>query len=314
LSFINRHSPIIALPLLALFSPACSSTPASTQTGTTAAADTTGAEDMSETESNIETLGVSFVGSDGQSVAMASVAATAAGDPGFFFQPVGCIQVTANAAMQQATYVFTGCTGPLGLDHLNGTITVGWQLELAPVSLTVTYATQNFQINGSTITSWQATAVITNPVSTVVDAGINVPELDANLLDVDASLPVLDASLPSVDAGVSAREMTWSAILAGTTAGGREFQRTTKKDLKWTVGQPCLSVTGVSDGTIAGANIKTTITSFDRCESACPQAGSELQVSNLDSGDSITVLYSGGPAALLTINGKSGTIALACGS
>jgi hypothetical protein len=301
----KSRSSVFVLPLLALFSPACTSK-TDAPSGSTTAADTSGAEDVTETESNVEALGVSFVGSDGQSVAMASVAATAPGDPGFFLQPTGCVQVTADALTHQATYVFSDCTGPLGLVHLDGTITVGWTLQVSPVTLTLNYATQNFKINGATITSWQATAVITEPLTTVVDAG---------LAALDGAAAVLDAGVAtSVDAGVSAREMTWNATLSGTTASGRPFVRKTTKGLKWTVGQACLSVSGTSDGTISGANIQTTITNFDRCASACPQAGSEISVTNVDNGDSIDIQYDGGPAALLTINGKSTTIALLCGN
>ena len=67
----KSRSSVFVLPLLALFSPACSSSNDG-KSGSTTAADTSGAEDMNETESNVEALGVSFVGSDGQSVATAS--------------------------------------------------------------------------------------------------------------------------------------------------------------------------------------------------------------------------------------------------
>jgi hypothetical protein len=136
------------------------------------------------------------------------------GNPGFWFQPAGCLLVTTDAANSHATYVFNGCTGPLGLVELTGTIAVDWQTSPALGQLTIHYAAQGFKLNRSTVDTWVATAVLT--------------------------------------AAGNAREMTWNATLSGTTRRGRTFVRTNQKDLKWTVGEPCLSVSGESNGTILG--------------------------------------------------------------
>jgi hypothetical protein len=189
------------------------------------------------------------------------------------FLPAGCATVSTDAAAMQSTYTFAGCTGPLGLVHLQGSIMVSWQI--APSMLTLDFSAQNFAINGATITSWQATAVVT--------------------------------------ANGAARAMTWSAQLSGTTASGRQFVRTNQKNLSWTVGQACLTVSGQSNGTITGAHLETTVTNYERCLGACPQAGSEIEVQNLDNGDDIEIVYDGGREADLTIDGKSETIALLCG-
>jgi len=247
------------------------------------ARDTSGAEDVNATESDIEALGSSFIGQSGQSIATAAfegggdirllAGTTTVGNPGFWFQPAGCLQVTVDASSQQATYVFSRCTGPLGLARLDGTVTVSWQVTSS--TLTLTYAAQGFRIDGATITSWTASAVVT--------------------------------------AAGDARNMQWSAELSGTTAGGRQFVRQNQKDLEWMVGQPCLSVSGQSDGTISGAHLVTTITRYERCADACPAAGSEILVQNADTGGSIDIVYQGGPEAVLTVNGKSTTIGLSCG-
>ncbi len=165
-------------------------------------------------------------------------------------------------------------TAPAGLVHLSGTINVSWQV--AASSLTINSSAQDFMINAATMTTWQATAAIA--------------------------------------ANGNARAMTWSATLAGAAASGRQFQRTNQKNLSWTVGQACVAVSGESDGIIAGANLKTTVTNYQRCAGACPQAGSEIQVDNLDNGHSIDIVYDGGHEAQLTIDGKSETIGLLCGS
>ena len=107
--------------------------------------------------------------------------------------------------------------------------------------------------------------------------------------------------------------MTWNAQLSGTTARGRTFMRTNDKTIDWTVGQPCVTVAGQSDGTISGVELKTTIVAFSQCAAECPQSGSEISVENVANDSTVDIKYDGGPWAVLTINGKSTAIALACG-
>jgi hypothetical protein len=249
------------------------------------ASDTSGAEDVNGTESDVESLGTSFVGSDGASLATQSLAGgggvklmsgdtTTVGIPGFTFLPAGCLTETQDVAQSTETYVFNGCTGPLGLVELTGTVTVGWQV--AGANLTLDFSAQGFQINRATIDNWQATAVITSTGSQ--------------------------------------RSMTWNAQLSGTTGSGRQFNRTNQKSIQWTVGVACLSASGQSTGDILGANLQTTVVSWQRCADSCPQAGSEITVKNLDKGDSIDISYDGGPTAELTLDGsKPVEIRLACG-
>lgn len=271
----KRISPVfLALSLLC----ACVARSAST-----AGEDTSGAEDVANTESNLESLGSSLVSNNGQTLTTTSFAAqgdlhiespTTVANPGFWFQPAGCLQITADAAQRHASYAFGGCTGPLGLVELTGTVTADWTTT-ASGQLQITYGARGFKINRSTIDTWQASAVIT--------------------------------------ANGNAREMTWNATLVGTTARGRTFHRTNQKDLKWTVGEPCLSVSGTSDGTVLGVDLLTTITSYQRCADACPEAGSEIEVQNRRNGDSIDIQYEGGPHARLTLDGKTAEIGLSCG-
>ncbi|HEY3818840.1 MAG TPA: hypothetical protein VGL81_16830 [Polyangiaceae bacterium] len=249
------------------------------------ASDTSGAEDVNGTESDVESLGTSFVGSDGASVAtqslvggsnvkLASGGTVDTGVPSFAFLPAGCLTVTEDTAKSTATYAFDGCTGPLGLVALTGTVTVGWQV--AGNELTLDFSAQGFQINRATVDNWQATAVITS--------------------------------------NGTQRSMTWNAQLSGTTGSGRQFNRTNQKSVQWTVGVACLSASGQSSGDILGANLQTTVVSWQRCEYACPQAGSEITVKDLDDGDSIDIQYDGGPTAELTLDGgKPREIRLACG-
>jgi hypothetical protein len=245
--------------------------------------DTSGAEDVAGTESDVEALGTSLVSTDGQSVTTASIGgsslrlldntATASNGAGSWFQPAGCVQATIDATTSTATYVFKACTGPLGLVEVNGTVEVTWSDSAS--GLTLSYSAQGFKINRATIDSWKATAVVT--------------------------------------ASASARRMVWTAQLSGTTAHGRSFTRTNDKTIDWTVGQPCVTVSGQSDGTILGVELRTTINSFSRCAAECPQAGSEITVENVHTGESVDIKYSGGPEAVLTVNGKASDIGLSCG-
>jgi hypothetical protein len=274
-------SSVVALLAMtaAALSPACA-----LKDRSSLASDTSGAEDVAGTESDVEALGTSLVGSNGTSVATASSSAGDGGlqvqdntitssNVGTWFIPAGCIQATVDPTNQKATYVFTACTGPLGLVELDGTVDVTW--TSTATGLTLAYAAQGFKINHSTIDSWQATAVIT--------------------------------------ASGADRHMTWSAQLSGTTARGRSFTRTNNKVIDWTVGQPCISVSGESDGTVTGVELKTTIVSYSRCAAECPQAGSEISVVDEQDHDTLDIKYSGGDEAVLTINGRSSDIALACG-
>jgi hypothetical protein len=251
--------------------------------GAQLASDTSGAEDVNGTESDVESLGTAFVGGNGQSLATQSLVGggdlTVQGDgtsvavPSFWFQPAGCLQVAEDAANAQATYTFNGCTGPLGLVELDGTVTVGWQY--AASQLTLSFSAQGFKINRATVDSWQATAVITS--------------------------------------NGSQRSMTWNATLSGTTGNGRSFNRTNQKSIQWTVGVACLSASGQSSGDILGADLQTSVVTWQRCADSCPQAGSEIQVKNLDKGDTIDIAYQGGDRADLTLDGRSFEIGLACG-
>lgn len=247
------------------------------------ASDTSGAEDVTSTESDVESLGSSFVSADGTSAVTKSAFAPSGGEiqlenvttsnPGFYFLPAGCETTTVDTASQKATYVFSGCTGPLGLVELNGTVNVSW--TVSGNQLTLDYAATGFHVNRATIDSWTATAVVTS--------------------------------------SGQQRSMTWDAMLSGTTGRGRSFSRTNHKVLSWTVGVACLSVSGQSTGNVLKADLQTTITSWSRCADACPQAGSEINVKNLGNGDDIDIKYLGGPDADLTLNGKTVEIGLACG-
>jgi hypothetical protein len=224
------------------------------------------ADDGTEMETNVAAVAQSVVSSS------ATLAVANSGDG--LYEPAGCLIANVDSASKSATYVFSGCTGPFGLASLSGTVDVVWSSS-GPDNLQLTFSAQNFQVNNATLSTWNATAVVT--------------------------------------ASGGARDMTWTASLNGTTAGGRAFDRTNNKDLKWTVGQSCLTVAGTSDGTIAGMQLTTTFTNYERCEASCPSAGSVLDVKDVENGDSIDITYLGGASADFTgVNGGETTLSLAC--
>jgi hypothetical protein len=281
----SAAAPLVLAGIAIAVAPACA-----LKSNSSLASDTSGAEDVNGTESNVQSLGASLVGTNGQSVATSSfdvggavktldnptTTATSSTDVGANFLPAGCLVETVDSSAQTASYVFGGCTGPLGLVELTGTVDVAWTApDPGSGAVTLTYSATGFKINRATIDSWQATAVVT--------------------------------------ATGSARHLVWTATLSGTTGRGRTFTRTNDKTLDWTVGQPCLTVSGESDGTILGVELQTTIVSFSQCAAECPASGSEITVKNVKNGDSIDIKYEGGPEAVLTIDGKSADIGLACG-
>jgi hypothetical protein len=188
--------------------------------------------------------------------------------------PAGCMTETDDAAHSQNTYVYDDCTGPWGLVHLTGTLVVKYALSGG--ALTLDFSASNFKINAATLATWTATASIT--------------------------------------ASGSQYTMVWQASLSGTTGSGRDFNRTNDKTITWTTGTTpeCVSISGTSQGTVTGHDLKTTVTDYERCAAECPQAGSEIAIQNLDNGKEVDVKYNGGPSATVTetVNGKTASIDL----
>jgi hypothetical protein len=234
----------------------------------------TSGDDTTETETNVEIAGQSLVGSSSSGL-MVQPVATLTNSGGGFYQPAGCVTGTVDTSTKTASFVFNGCAGPFGLLDLNGTVQVVWSSS-GPDNLQLTFSASDFQINKATLSAWNATAVIT-----------------ANGDD---------------------RDMTWTASLVGMTGGGRAINRTNNKDIKWTIGQGCLAWNGSSDGTVAGPQLATTLTNYQRCTGACPAQGSEINIKDVDNGESVEIEYLGGASAEFTgVGGAETMLSLVCG-
>ena len=281
--------------LAALLAAACSSagghppsyefTPIGGGSGSSSSSLASSSADAEDTEMNLESMGQSFVGSNGSALSVQSAQSLGGASlslegnwtnpAGGFYHPAGCLDASSDDATKTVTYTFNDCTGPLGLVHLTGTVKLVWSSS-GPTNLQLVFSAQGFKINKATITDWNATAVIT-----------------ANGND---------------------RDMTWTASLNGVTGGGRQFDRTNNKDIKWTDGTPCIAVSGSSDGTLTGLHLVTTITDYQRCVDSCPAAGSEINVRDVDNGKSIDIKYLGGPKAQFTSgDGAVTVLPLLCG-
>ncbi len=156
-------------------------------------------DDMSQTESDTAALATLHVGTGKSgSLAPASLGGGALHILGgssapltSYFTPSGCVTETTDVSASKVTYVYAGCTGPWGLATLTGTIDVTYSSTGAD-NLTLDFSTSGFKVNGATLSTWTATAVIT--------------------------------------ASGDGRSMIWNASLAGTTAGGRDFDADQRRD------------------------------------------------------------------------------------
>jgi hypothetical protein len=241
-----------------------------------------GASDSNDTESNVESMTTSFVGGSGSSGTVAlslnggaalspsgGIVAQTLGDAAkAFYVPAGCLTVTDAPAQSQATYVFADCTGPYGLVHITGTVTVGYSSSAAN-QLTLSYSATGLQINKATV-DWTASADIT--------------------------------------ANGAARTMVWT----GMTGHGRAISRTNSKTYNWTVGVACLSVTGESDGTVTGNNLKVDVINFSRCADACPASGSEIKITDETTSTVYDLTYGDGDATYTDSNGDKITFTPLC--
>ncbi len=274
----RRASWVFAVSLLTLVG--CASKSSSSSGGSNDAVQE--GTDANGAESDAEGLSTTLIGGGGGTLALASegeltttgdVTTQGIGDAAkAYFIPSGCLAVTDDSAKSQATYVFNDCTGPRGLVHVTGTVTVGYQVVSA-TELKLSYAATGLKINKATI-DWTASADVT-----------------ANGAD---------------------REMIWDGQLDGTTRNGRDFTRKNHKDYKWAIGGTCLGVDGSSDGTVTGHELKTDVTSFKICKGECPEAGSEIKVTDVTTSKVYDVTWNATNATYTGPDGKAITYTPLC--
>jgi hypothetical protein len=275
-AFVTMNS-LVALSLVATMGcSAKSSSDGATDDGSAAAG-----SNAAQVESDSESFASMFAssGSDG-SLSAASFSGgtlTTQGLPGGAannfpnLYPAGCVVEAQDLASKTNTYTFNNCTGPWGFSKLNGTVAITWS-STAPTNLTLNFTASNFEINRAIISTWKATAVIT--------------------------------------ATGNDRDMQWNGSFSGTTGAGREFNRVNVKDVKWTVGEQCIDISGQSTGDVTGKHLTTKVITYNRCAAECPEANSEINIQNTDTGNDVDIKFLGGASAdvTLTANGKSESI------
>lgn len=188
--------------------------------------------------------------------------------------PRGCLAVTSdtsNAAKNEVTYRFDACAGPLGLSRITGTIEVTYQSPLS-----------------------------------------NVLEIDAVGKDLTIGRAHIDFSSHStVTARAGARTMRHTAQVNGETPSGALLNRRVEKTLSWVVGEACLGVAGVSEGTVRNRDVKVEIETYRRCRRACPEAGGRLRMTSEQT--SVDVLFDGtNKARVVAHDGSEKVLSLPC--
>jgi hypothetical protein len=192
-----------------------------------------------------------------------TVAATAAvTNAGLFFQPAGCITSTREGAV--VVHVFDDCTGPHGRLHLTGTVTSTWAPTATGVS--VTHATEGFQINGATV---DHTVTITY----------------------------------SLEDGIVTRHRVGATT--GATADGLPIEHAADYTTTWDPTTGCITRDGSSSTTLEGRSWSREIEGYERCGVGllgCPRAGSiRLHRDRIDA----EVQFNGGRSYDLTVNGHT---------
>lgn len=265
---------------------ACTTPPATTDVD----ADEGVAEDGSDVnnaESDAQLLTTSLVSSSATGVGLASASDLEGGEltpadlgdgvRAIYF-PRGCLAVTSDTAAKTATYTFG----------------VGGRGCSGPRGL--------FNITGEVKVKYSAT-------ESALHLDVVATKLTINRATVDWT-----ASADVTADGVK-RTMTWKAQLSGATARERNFGRTTDSKIEWSIGEPCLGLSGTSVGDVRGRSIRVDVSNFRRCRGGCPEAGGVIAITNVAKGTRVEVRYDGTDrATLVASDGRSAEVGLLCRS
>ncbi len=118
----------------------------------------------------------------------------------------------------------------------------------------------------------------------------------------------------TVTASGAMRTMNWTGHFTGVTRGGRQITRDNTKTVTWTVGDSCFTLNGTSEGTIGARDVKTELISYKRCKASCPEAGSEIKLTNVNLGKTVDLTYGTGEATFTDAAGDKITVTPLCAS
>ena len=226
--------------------------------------------DVSDVAARVSGLTASFALGAGSTFDLGAIAATAT-----LYSPAGC--VITNAGAESVTLTFKDCSGPWGLVHLRGSVTVG------------------------------------PPPGSLAPGMI---EVSATNLVMDQANVTFSAQASIRSMGPAARVLTWSPAISGFTARGRSFHSEGNWSVAWTLGGTCIDVTSMGDQAIVDTSplVIEQATGLKRCNADCPTAGT-LVVSNQVSNGPLSEVITFNGQDIVAFSGSSGNsdIQLACG-
>jgi hypothetical protein len=149
------------------------------------------------------------------------------------YAPAGCAKATENA--ESVKLAFADCSGPWGLVHVTGSVTVEPTRDGGEG---IVIETKGLRLGGATV-SFDATWNVVSPTTSPM------------------------------------RQLTSSSTLTGTTARGRSFEieSTNGWTLTWQLGGTCIDLNGNSQGVVDGSDLDIQVTSLERCNADCPTSG-----------------------------------------
>jgi len=190
-----------------------------------------------------------------------------------------CVTTTHAAASPDVQYVFADCTGPFGLEHLNGEIDVTFVPAKSGNGIDFTVTTPGLTLNSAPVT----------------------------LTDVGGNIVIDDAA--------GTRTLTWSGTFASTSLRGYPITHTVSASSPYTIvadtGTSCVTVSGSSSTTISAPDgdhgFTMDVSNYVHCgpRAACPTGGT-ITLTRLDGKLSITVEFE--PGRLATITTPHGTV------
>ncbi len=232
--------------------------------------------DANDIESQASSLTAAFtLAQTATPLANVDAVVAAAAEAGASFVPAGCLTVASDPTSHTATYTLDRCFGPWGLARVSGIVTATYALSTVGGAsvLHIDASSDSIRFDKATAT-YHATATVT-------------------ARDLD-------------------REMAWSGEITGTTARGRALHRIAHWDAKWSVGQSCVRLDGSADGDVTGRGLTTTVSGYVRCKGECPRAGGDVTIREKSTGRSIDIAFTGGDRAVVSDNGKTYDVSLAC--
>ncbi len=198
-------------------------------------------------------------------------AAAAAARAAAVYRPPRCVQATA--AGTALTYDFTDCTGPVGMTHVSGTLTVTYGVTAAG-GLTVHAASTGLRVDGGTF-------------------------------DLDS-----DAGYTATATGYS---LVVQSRSGGVGPRGVHISRAGEYTAAWEPGGQCLTLDGAWVTRVGARTSATRVVALRRCGGHCPQPGGTVTYANGAAGEAVTITFPGGVNALWsTSTRREGTLALTC--